>query len=222
MSLNWVTERPASAVLRCEQDRDPKRVLVLLGSVVISEALSNLLRTCGYDCCSGNQTVADPDLIIADGATLEGDLLRPYAKARVLLLETQPESGRMARTFLSHTLHGIISCTTDLQKFKRALVAVIEGRVWVDDPSIQSFLLDAGLISKRGRIMGFTPQEKKIAEHICDGDTNEEIALKLGISAHTVKSHMRNIMRKSGAVNRSHLASLVSNKSPCAGDNDDE
>ena len=151
MSLNWVTERPASAALRCEQERDPKRVLVLLGSVVISEALSNLLRTCGYDCYSGNQAVADPDLIIADGATLEGDLLRPYAKARVLLLETQPESGRMARTFLSHKLHGIISCTTDLQKFKRALVAVIEGRVWVDDPSIQSFLLDAGLISKRGR-----------------------------------------------------------------------
>ena len=106
-------------------------------------------------------------------------------------------------------MHGIISCTADSAKFKKALEAIADGQVWIDNMTIKNFLLDAGLISSKGEILGFTPQEKILAESICRGDTNKEIAQKLHLSVHTVKTHLRSTMRKAGAVNRSALASTV-------------
>jgi DNA-binding CsgD family transcriptional regulator len=39
-------------------------------------------------------------------------------------------------------------------------------------------------------------REQELAAYICRGDTNQEIAFKLGISTETVKTHVRNILGK--------------------------
>jgi DNA-binding CsgD family transcriptional regulator len=39
-------------------------------------------------------------------------------------------------------------------------------------------------------------REQEIAAYICRGDTNQEIAVKLGISPETVKTHVRNVLGK--------------------------
>jgi DNA-binding NarL/FixJ family response regulator len=39
-------------------------------------------------------------------------------------------------------------------------------------------------------------REQEIAVYICRGDTNQEIAFKLGISPETVKTHVRNVLGK--------------------------
>ena len=56
-----------------------------------------------------------------------------------------------------------------------------------------------------------TNSEKKVYELICQGHKDSEIAEKLIISRHTVKFHVRNILRKSGTSNRKELMILVSN-----------
>jgi DNA-binding CsgD family transcriptional regulator len=41
-----------------------------------------------------------------------------------------------------------------------------------------------------------TPRERQIAELVCRGMRNEDIAKELGISSGTAKTHIRNIYRK--------------------------
>ncbi|MDF9409605.1 helix-turn-helix transcriptional regulator [Pelotomaculum isophthalicicum JI] len=54
-----------------------------------------------------------------------------------------------------------------------------------------------------------TNTEKKVYELIYNGCTDSEISEKLVISRHTVKFHVRNILRKSGTSNRKELLQIV-------------
>lgn len=53
-----------------------------------------------------------------------------------------------------------------------------------------------------------SPREHEVARWMGQGKSNEEIAIILGISAHTVKNHLEKIFRKLGVENR-HAASLA-------------
>lgn len=53
-----------------------------------------------------------------------------------------------------------------------------------------------------------SPREQEVARWMGRGKSNDEIAIILGISAHTVKNHLEKIFRKLGVENR-HAASLA-------------
>jgi DNA-binding NarL/FixJ family response regulator len=52
----------------------------------------------------------------------------------------------------------------------------------------------------------FTPQEIRIITFLAEGETNATISDRLSIGANTLKSHMRNIFKKSGCQNRTQVA----------------
>jgi DNA-binding NarL/FixJ family response regulator len=55
----------------------------------------------------------------------------------------------------------------------------------------------------------FTPQEREVLGGLGEGKPNKIIAYELGICETTVKVHMRHIMRKVGATNRTHAALIA-------------
>lgn len=55
-----------------------------------------------------------------------------------------------------------------------------------------------------------TPQERRIVQLLLDGYGNEEILKELYISVNTLKTHLRNIYRKTGTQNRRELIALLS------------
>jgi DNA-binding CsgD family transcriptional regulator len=59
--------------------------------------------------------------------------------------------------------------------------------------------------SLRARLDGLTPRERDVLELIVEGARNAEIAERLEIGAGTVKSHVKHILAKLGAVNRSQV-----------------
>lgn len=66
-----------------------------------------------------------------------------------------------------------------------------------------------GLRAERLRLL--SGRESEIAAHIITGSTVSQVTLQLGISAHTVRTHVRNIYRKLGVASRTELrADLVS------------
>jgi DNA-binding NarL/FixJ family response regulator len=53
---------------------------------------------------------------------------------------------------------------------------------------------------------GLTARQIKVAEALCQGMANKQIAYALHLSEHTVKIHLRNIMRKFNVHNRTEVA----------------
>ncbi|MFJ8823108.1 response regulator transcription factor [Streptomyces sp. NPDC102467] len=53
-----------------------------------------------------------------------------------------------------------------------------------------------------------TPREKQVLSLLAEGLTYGSIARRLGISPHTVDTHLRRLREKTGAANRMQLAVL--------------
>jgi DNA-binding CsgD family transcriptional regulator len=54
-----------------------------------------------------------------------------------------------------------------------------------------------------------TPREREIIDLIAEGASNKRISRELGISVHTVKSHMRNILEKLSLQSRLEVAAYA-------------
>ena len=59
-------------------------------------------------------------------------------------------------------------------------------------------LLDDAQWAHLQRRYDLTPRERQIAELICQGLRNDSIATKLAVRPETVKTHVRNVYRKTG------------------------
>jgi DNA-binding CsgD family transcriptional regulator len=51
-----------------------------------------------------------------------------------------------------------------------------------------------------------TPAEREVAEEVCTGRSNPQVAERLGISRRTVEAHLRSVYRKLGVSSRLALA----------------
>lgn len=51
-----------------------------------------------------------------------------------------------------------------------------------------------------------TERELEVLQYICNRETNREIALKLGVTYHTVKAHVSSVMQKMNVKSRAALA----------------
>ena len=53
-----------------------------------------------------------------------------------------------------------------------------------------------------------TKRQLQTIRYIAEGDTNIQIALKLGLSHQTVRRHVYNLMKKLNATNRAHAVAI--------------
>jgi LuxR family maltose regulon positive regulatory protein len=61
---------------------------------------------------------------------------------------------------------------------------------------------------------GLTAREAQVLELLSAGDTNNEIAVKLVVSVHTVERHLQNAYRKVGVRNRADAAAYITRTTP--------
>jgi DNA-binding CsgD family transcriptional regulator len=54
-----------------------------------------------------------------------------------------------------------------------------------------------------------SPRERDVLAGLSVGDSTEEIGLSLDMSPHTVRTHLRNIMRKLEARTRTHAVAIA-------------
>lgn len=67
-------------------------------------------------------------------------------------------------------------------------------------------VLSRDLLPERD-VLSFTAKEQEIVNLVREGASNKRIAIKLGISLSTVKTHLRNIFAKTNTINRTELVS---------------
>ena len=54
-----------------------------------------------------------------------------------------------------------------------------------------------------------TPRELQVLEHVAAGKSNRVVAAELDVSEDTIKAHMKNIMSKLGANDRTHAVMIA-------------
>jgi DNA-binding NarL/FixJ family response regulator len=64
------------------------------------------------------------------------------------------------------------------------------------------------LMQTAPRPTGFSPREEEVAGLLCEGLSDKEIAARLAIQPGTVKDHVKRLLKKSGASNRTKFALL--------------
>ncbi|MGD0237479.1 MAG: response regulator transcription factor [Syntrophorhabdales bacterium] len=184
-------------------------IAIHLSNHLVAEAIYQLLVKNGYDHVVTSERSPTngftPDVLLVDIATLTQDLLAQHPEAKVLLIDTGIEPEKLCATLLSYRIHGILSPDTELHLFKKALTAINEGQIWIDNGSVKALLNDAGNISQKGRISHITGREQEIIECVCQGLSNNEIGGRLALSPHTIKAHLNRIFRKLNITSRSKL-----------------
>lgn len=59
------------------------------------------------------------------------------------------------------------------------------------------------------RVQSLTPRQKMVLAYLADGDSNKEIARKLGVIDGTIKAHVKSIMQKLQVHNRTQAAMMA-------------
>jgi two-component system nitrate/nitrite response regulator NarL len=137
--------------------------------------------------------VMRPDAILADGDA--GDLRNLEAAGVVLL-----DDPSLAAETLANGARGILMRDASPQRIRAALIAASEGIIVIDDAL-------AGAVLQQSRrahelIEPLTARELEVMQLLASGQTNKEIAHRLGVTEHTVKFHVNSILGKLGVATR--------------------
>ena len=179
-------------------------------------------RSRGYVLAADSATMAsliihfDPELAASFGEQAErlgGALYTAYLEARSAAHDRDPERLEKAAGVLqerdaqSEALKYFTLAARlyrDAGDVDRAARARSAARAVTDE------LGTAGRSSTGSGELGFTARELEIIRLVAAGRSNSDIAAELVLSVRTVESHLRNIRRKSGAVEREDIASFAS------------
>ena len=147
-----------------------------------------------------------PDL---DGVEAIAAIRNEFPKARIIVLTTYSGDVRALRAIkagaLGYLLKGMIrrelldtirSVHAGLKRIPAEIALEIAEHVSQDE---------------------LTDREIDVLKQVATGKANKEIGVQLGVSEETVKSHMRNILAKLGANDRTHAAMIAVRRGIIAG-----
>ena len=179
-------------------------------------------RRRGYDLAADSATMAsliihfDPELAASFGERAEqlgGSLYTAYLDARAAAHDRDPVRLEAAARVLQER-----DAQNEALKYFTLAARLYRDLGDVDSAAgarsaaraVTEELGTSGRSSSGGGELGFTGRELEIIRLVAAGRSNSDIAGELVLSIRTVESHLRNIRRKSGAVEREDIASFAS------------
>ena len=181
----------------------------------LREGLAALLGLEGIDVAgvAGNVTAAvdlveqaDPDVVLLDvrlpdgsGIDLARRLLDRWPDLGVILY-TGDRDVELLRDGLDSGARGYALKSGSTDELVGAIVLVAGGGSYLD-PRLSGVLLPPRVA---GRVRGLSPREREVMLLMAEGLTAEAVGERLGVSVETVRTHVRNAIRKLGARNRVH------------------
>jgi DNA-binding NarL/FixJ family response regulator len=171
---------------------------------------------------------AKPDLIImdinmpiCDGLEATRLIRAEWPEARIVMLTVHDEDEKLfeaikagAQGYMLKSLHSA--------DFLRGVRSALNGEAVLPPQLAARLLQEFARLSAQpaatmgasspldsGEPFGLTVREQEVLDLIATGATDKEIAARLALSLHTVKSHVRNILSKTHAINRRQAAKLA-------------
>ena len=161
----------------------------------------------------------DINMPICDGLEATRLIRAEWAEARIVMLTVHDEDAKLFEAIKSGA-QGYMLKSLHSAEFLRGVRSALNGEA-VLPPKLAGHLLHricAPVAATRQRHRHpaeadvLTAREQEVLDLIATGATDKVIAEKLSLSLHTVKSHVRNILSKTHAVNRRHAAKLTTRK----------
>lgn len=150
------------------------------------------------------------DLALDPGANFDSlrQLRRALPMARVLGLSDSPADSRILRA-MQAGMRGCLPRNATAEELASAVRQVADGEMVLPPTAAAAILEQLG-----GETAGesLTQREMQVLRAVAAGQTNKAIALKLGISEHTVKFHLGSAMGKLGAASRAEAVATAIQK----------
>jgi LuxR family transcriptional regulator of csgAB operon len=138
--------------------------------------------------------------------------LRPYLRQkrsgnRVALFNVSPDLG-IEKRCVAEGIRGFFYEEDQLEIFLKGVKAVRDGDWWLSRDVMIKCILEGTDedISSRGGSEILTRRQTEILAQVAVGASNDEIAEKLCVSSHTVKTHLYNVFKKIKVTNRLQAA----------------
>jgi DNA-binding NarL/FixJ family response regulator len=204
------------------------RVVVVDSHATVREGLPLLLRPEGIDVLgvastgAGGETLIhrhQPDIalvspVLADveGAVLLRRLLGRGVRSAILMY-AEAEGGEDGALAVNAGAAGVVGKRRTIAELAAAMRAVAAGGVWFGEdeasqPQAASAAADAPASQVR-RTSTLSASELRVLALVADGRSTEEAAGALSLSPHTVRTHVRNVMRKLEASSRAHAVAIA-------------
>lgn len=123
-----------------------------------------------------------------------------FPDARIAILTTYRGDARLVLAVKAGARGYLLKCALR-KELTEAIRALASGRRYFP-PEIAADM--AGSLGQDR----LTPREVQVLQLIALGQANKDIAIELGLSEETVKGHLRSIMSKLGANNRTHAVTI--------------
>lgn len=158
------------------------------------------------------ETSADADMLVLDlqipgahGFSTLVHVRSHFPDLPVVVVSAHEEDENIRRAMQAGAC-GFIPKSSDPKLLREAMIAVLEGQVWVPDPKVLEQTGDDDIVA---RLSSLTPQQHRILMMFADGMLNKQIAIDLNVSEATVKAHATAIFKKLNVRNRTQAVIAV-------------
>lgn len=154
------------------------------------------------------------ELADADGIVLLRRLIQRGVRSAVVLY-TDTEDAQQAALAVHAGAAGVIAKRRSIGELSTALRQVAGGGLWFNEPGDlgaapaprRPAAIFAGLCDRRTATL--SDAELRVLALVAAGSSTEAMADELSLSPHTVRTHLRNVMRKLEASSRAHAVAIA-------------
>lgn len=163
---------------------------------------------------SPHVVLLDIGLRTADSIRIAAKVRADYPDAKVIIMDLLPAQEDI-HEFVNAGVSGFIMKDATLDELVATIRSVAAGTS-VLPPTMVNTLFSQIAHDAMGRARGavlesvrMTPRERQVVNLIAEGMSNKEIAARLHVAVHTVKSHVRNVLEKLTLHSRLQIAAYV-------------
>jgi DNA-binding NarL/FixJ family response regulator len=205
----------------------PTRIVVVDDHALVREGLVRLLEQVPSVEAVGQAATWDeavalarelqPDVALidlrlpdVDGIAVTRSMLEVCSNLRVLILSDGESEDALLQAIRAGA-SGFLLRTQPFDSVRRAIDVAMDGGIALPRRLTARALANVGSSPNGEPFLpsALTRRERQILVWIAEGETNRQIGERLVISEHTVRAHLRNLMRRLGVSNRAQAAALA-------------